>query len=197
MLPLAVEELRSICVLLVADDCLISTRNRALILTQFCLASRNSETAALCWEDLEFRPEGALVLIRKSKRDQEGRGMWKGLLHGKHPETDVVGALKEWADRCGKKRGPIFTRFARGSVDTPLGSERIGQLIQELARRIGLAPADHAGHTLRRGVVTALGIAGVTTLMIGAHTGQSGQTVERYFDKRRALEQNPLARLDL
>ncbi len=63
----------------VAGDDLRGRRDRALLLAGYVGAFRRSELAALNAEDLETRPEGLLVHIRRSKTDPDGRGRHKSL----------------------------------------------------------------------------------------------------------------------
>ena len=48
-------------------------RDVALLLFMFVSAMRRSEVAALLWSDLTFDKRGVVVLIRKSKTDQESK----------------------------------------------------------------------------------------------------------------------------
>jgi site-specific recombinase XerD len=49
-------------------------RDRALLLLGFAAALRRSELVALNVDDIEENAEGILVIIRRSKTDQEGAG---------------------------------------------------------------------------------------------------------------------------
>jgi hypothetical protein len=91
--PLMVEDLRSIVEHLPryssSDDGptgelkLISLRDRALLLVGWTGALRRSELVALRVEDVEFvEGEGVNVYVRRSKSDQEGTGLVKGLSYG-------------------------------------------------------------------------------------------------------------------
>ena len=55
------------------------TRNRALILVGFAGGFRRSELVAILFEDIDFVPEGVKIFIRRSKTDQSGEGMTKGI----------------------------------------------------------------------------------------------------------------------
>ncbi len=55
-------------------DTLMGLRDKAIVLLGFVGGMRRSEIVALDLEDVTFEPEGAIVTIRKSKRDQEGKG---------------------------------------------------------------------------------------------------------------------------
>ena len=53
---------------------LAGTRDRALLLLGFAGALRRSELVGLNVEDLDFREEGLVITVRRSKTDQEGEG---------------------------------------------------------------------------------------------------------------------------
>ena len=54
-------------------------RDKAIILIGFGGGFRRTELISIDYEDLEFVPEGLKITIRKSKTDQFGEGMIKGL----------------------------------------------------------------------------------------------------------------------
>ena len=54
-------------------------RDKSLILIGFGGGFRRTELISIDYEDLEFLPEGLKITIRKSKTDQYGEGMIKGL----------------------------------------------------------------------------------------------------------------------
>ncbi|TXN49716.1 site-specific integrase, partial [Methylobacterium sp. WL2] len=63
---------------------LAGTRDRALLALGFAGAFRRSELVALDVEDLREDPEGLRVTVRRSKTDQEGRGIEKAIPHGRY-----------------------------------------------------------------------------------------------------------------
>jgi integrase len=74
----------------------IDVRDRALLLLGFGAALRRSEIVALDVADVTFVAEGAAVLIRRSKTDQEGAGALLGVPFGSNPDTCPVRALQAW-----------------------------------------------------------------------------------------------------
>lgn len=56
---------------------LAGARDRALLLVGYMGAFRRSELVALDVEDLEDRPDGLAIGLRRSKVDQEGHGRHK------------------------------------------------------------------------------------------------------------------------
>ena len=57
-------------------------RDRALLLTGFAGGLRRSELVGLDVADLRFTPDGVVLRIRQSKRDQEGQGADVGIAPG-------------------------------------------------------------------------------------------------------------------
>ena len=65
-----------------APGSLKGLRDRALLLLRFGGAFRRSELVALDVSDIEFTDDGLRVTIRKSKTDQEGRGVTITIIRG-------------------------------------------------------------------------------------------------------------------
>jgi integrase len=77
-----------------------------MLLIGFGGALRRSELVALDVADIEETETGLLVMIRRSKTDQEGQGATIGIARG-----DVaypVKALRAWLAAAGIEAGPIF-----------------------------------------------------------------------------------------
>ncbi|MFA6300610.1 MAG: hypothetical protein WC642_15685 [Nocardioides sp.] len=69
---------------------------------------RRAELVALTLADVEHKPAGLLLNIRKSKTDQEGHGQTVAVAHGQHALTDPVAALAAWRDVRGATPGALF-----------------------------------------------------------------------------------------
>jgi hypothetical protein len=79
-----------------------------MLLIGFGGALRRSELVALDVADIEETETGLLVMIRRSKTDQEGQGATIGIARG-----DVaypVKALRAWLAAAGIEAGPICAR---------------------------------------------------------------------------------------
>ena len=93
--PLCTDEVEKLA--RATSDDLRGLRDRALVLVGYVGAFRRSELAAFNAEDLEARPEGLLVHIRRSKVDQEGRGRHKTIPYAvERPELCPVRAVRAW-----------------------------------------------------------------------------------------------------
>ena len=54
-------------------------KNKALILIGFAGGFRRSELVSVDYEDIDFVPEGVKIFVKRSKTDQSGEGMTKGI----------------------------------------------------------------------------------------------------------------------
>jgi site-specific recombinase XerD len=63
----------------------IGARDAAIILMGYASAMRGSELVALDLADLELKPGGILITIRRSKTDQEQHGQLVAIAHGATP----------------------------------------------------------------------------------------------------------------
>ena len=83
-------------------------KNRALILIGFAGGFRRSELVAIEYEDLDFVNEGVKIFIKRSKTDQSGEGMTKGIPYFSNSNYCPVIALKNWVKKAEIKSGKIF-----------------------------------------------------------------------------------------
>ena len=91
-------------------------RDRSIILIGFGGGFRRTELISIDYEDLEFVPEGLKITIRRSKTDQFGEGMIKGLPYFPNEIYCPVTSLKKWLEVSKIKSGPIFRRFSKGAT---------------------------------------------------------------------------------
>ena len=74
--------------------------------------------------DVEHKPAGLLLHIRRSKTDQESHGQVVAVAHGQHATTDPVAALNAWRTIRGGTTGALFTRIWATSISRqPLGPD--------------------------------------------------------------------------
>ncbi len=78
------------------------------------------------------------MLIRKSKTDQEGVGLVKGIPAGHNPETCTVRALIAWLAAAGITTGPLFRKVDRhGRVsDKRLSAQSVALVIKYAATAV-------------------------------------------------------------
>ena len=89
-------------------------RDKTIILLGFAGGFRRIELISIDFEDLEFVSEGVKIFIRKSKTDQFGEGMIKGLPYFTNQKYCPIWHLKKWLEISEIKSGPIFRRFSKG-----------------------------------------------------------------------------------
>jgi len=131
-------------------------RDRALLALGFAAALRRSELAALDVPDLEFVDAGVLVHLRHSKTDQEGKGQFVAVPHGK--SLRPVAALRAWLDAAGITEGPVFRPVGKG-IRGPVKPDRlsdksIADIVKRCCAAAGFDAAAFSGHSLRAGFVT-------------------------------------------
>ena len=89
-------------------------RDKSLILVGFGGGFRRTELILIDYEDLEFVDEGVKIIIKRSKTDQFGEGMIKGLPYFSNEKYCPVISLKKWLELSNIKTGPVFRRFSKG-----------------------------------------------------------------------------------
>lgn len=156
---------------------LAEARDRALLLTGFYTARRRSELSALNWRDLtDHAGDGWEMRVRRSKTDQEGRGVTKWLPQA-DPGSDApcpATALREYhralSASLGRRPDPAEAVFVAltsgGSLTlahdggvTRITGSGINDIVQRLTVAAGLAASvaernPYGGHSLRAGFVT-------------------------------------------
>jgi integrase len=175
-------------------------RDRALLLVGFAGAFRRSELVGLDVEDVAFTSNGLVILLRRSKSDQEGVGHKKGLPYGSSPATCPVRALRAWLDASGVAEGPIFRGVDRhGNIKASRLSPRtVALVVKRVAEAAGLDPTEFAGHSLRAGLATSAAAAGVSERIIMQQTGhRSVQMVRRYIREGSLFRENAAGKVGL
>jgi len=180
------------------DSGLKGVRDKALLLVGFFGAFRNSELVGLNIEDVEFTPEGAILTLRKSKTDQEGRGREVAIGYAKRPELCPVRALKEYlAVRRQKGGEALFTRMRHYTLTKErLSAHAVALIVKDYADRLGLDPRQFSGLSLRAGFVTTAALLGATENEIALQTGHKSPTaVWRYIRRASLFERNAMTRI--
>lgn len=178
------------------DDSLQGLRDRAILLVGFAGAYRRSELAALTLADVQFTNDGLVITLRKSKTDQEGEGYIKGIPYGSTPATCPVRALRSWLDASGITTGSLFRSVWKGGRrlrPTPLNDRAIAEVVKRAAAAAGYDPDRFSGHSLRAGLATSAGAAGVDERTIMEQTGHKTTTMVRRYIRRGSLFRNNAA----
>ncbi len=175
-------------------------RDAAVLLVGYAGAFRRSEVASLRIEDVEFVEDGATVLLRRSKTDQEGKGHKRALPYGSHPETCPVRNLRRWLEVLGENEGPIFRPIDRhGNLRrTALSDRSVCEVVKRRAQAAGLNRDRYSGHSLRAGLATAASAAGVSQRSImDQGDWKSVQTVMRYVREGTLFKNNAASSIGL
>ena len=179
--PLELGDIRTMLAEL--DDSLKAKRDKALVLLGFAGAFRRSELAALDVADL--RANGELkITLRRSKTDQEGKGLQKTIPPISDKTVCPVEALRAWLDVAGIASGPVFRKIDRhGNLKAErMTGGAVGKVVKRLAEKAGLDWRAIGGHSLRSGFVTAAIKAGVPGLDIREQTHHgSDQMLHEYY----------------
>lgn len=170
---------------------LLGIRDRALLLLGFAGAYRRSELVSLDVEDITFARDGLRVLLRKSKTDQEGQGITKGIAYGSHLETCPVRALQQWLEASKIKTGPLFCAINRHGQMQPgrLSDKAVVLIVKRQASAAGLDPQLYSGHSLRAGLATSAAEAGVNERTIMKQTGHRSENMVRKYIRMGSLFQ--------
>lgn len=134
-------------------------RDRAILVFGVLGAMRASELAQLQAEDVRTTADGIELVIRRSKTDQHGEGVFKGLMRQATALTCPVDAWRQWQIVRGKHDGPAFNGIARnGSIGTDaLTPDTIGLMVKKRARDAGVKLT---GHSMRATFATLARSAG-------------------------------------
>ena len=176
------------------------SRDRALILTGFGGGFRRTELVSIDYEDLEFVQEGLKIIIRRSKTDQYGEGMIKGLPYFNNEIYCPVKNLQKWLKISKIKSGPIFRKFSKGLslTDKRLTDQTVVLLIKEYLNLAGIENKNFAGHSLRSGFATVAAESGADERSIMAMTGhKTTQMVRRYIREANIFKNNALNKIKI
>lgn len=167
----------------------IGIRDRALITLGWFGAFRRSEVVALEVNDVTFANEGMIVALRRSKTDQEGRGMEKGIPYAGDAALCPVRALRAWLDLAQIGEGALFRPVNRGGAigAKALSDKAVARIIKRAATAAGLDANRFAGHSLRAGFATAAAMKGKGLDAIMRQTGHRSERVARGYIRHATL----------
>lgn len=164
----------------VTDASLLGERDRVLLRLAYESMRRRSELTSLRIEDLARRPDGSgLLLLRRSKTDQEGLGFQIIL------SKTCVETIHTWLDRADLDSGPILRSVTRQqAVGKSLSPCSVARIYKRLARRAGCSEdvvARLSGHSTRVGAAQDLVSRGDSLPQIMRRGGwRSPDIVSRY-----------------
>ena len=158
-------------------------KNRALILVGFAGGFRRSELVEIKIEDIDFVPEGVKIFIKRSKTDQSGEGMTKGIPYFSNSKYCPVNSLKNWIVKKEIKDDKIFD----------MSDKSVALIIKKYTAIAGLDSNKYSGHSLRSGFATSAAELGAEERSIMAMTGhKTTQMVRRYIQEANLFKNNAL-----
>ncbi len=175
-------------------------RDKTIILIGFGGGFRRAELVYLDYEDLEFVTEGVKIIIKRSKTDQSGEGMIKGLPYFSNKIYCPVLHLKKWISLSNIKSGPLFRKFNKGFSlsNNRLTDQTVALLLKSYLTEAGIENKNYSGHSLRSGFATASAESGADERSIMAMTGhKTTQMVRRYIKEANLFKNNALNKIKL
>ena len=200
--PLLINDLKSIIKVINEQeiDEIIKYRDISIVLIGFGGGFRRSEIISIDHEDLEFVSEGLKITLKKSKTDQFGEGMIKGLPYFENETFCPVNNLKKWLSISNIKSGPIFRRFSKGSrlSQKRLTDQTVVLLIKKYLKLANIENTNYSGHSLRSGFATVAAESGADERSIMAMTGhKTTQMVRRYINEANLFKNNALNKIKI
>ena len=175
-------------------------RDKTIILIGFGGGFRRTELVSIDYEDLEFVSEGVKIIIRRSKTDQFGEGMIKGLPYFSNQIYCPVLHLKKWLKISNIKSGPIFRKFNKGFNlnNNRLTDQTVALLLKNYLSVAGIENKNYSGHSLRSGFATVSAESGADERSIMAMTGhKTTQMVRRYIYEANLFKNNALNKIKI
>ena len=163
-------------------------RNKSLLLIGFAGGFRRSELVSIMHEDVDFVSEGVKIFVKRSKTDQSGEGMTKGIPYFANPEFCPVINLKEYIEQEQIKSGKIFE----------MTDKNVALIIKKYSALAGLDQSKYSGHSLRSGFATSTAELGAEERSIMAMTGhKTTQMVRRYIKEANLFKNNALNKIKI
>ena len=175
-------------------------RDRSIILIGFSGGFRRNEIVSLDYDDLDFVTEGLKINLKRSKTDQFGEGLVKGLPYFDNSQYCPVLTLKKWIEVSNINSGPLFRRFSKGSklTNNRLTDQTVALLIKKYLKLAGIESKNYSGHSLRSGFATSAAESGAEERNIMAMTGhKSPEMVRRYIKEANLFKNNALNKIKI
>jgi site-specific recombinase XerD len=175
-------------------------RDRSIILIGFAGGFRRNEIVSLDYEDLDFVQQGLKISLKRSKTDQFGEGLIKGLPYFDNSQYCPVVSIHKWIEISKIDSGPLFRRFNKGSnlSVNRLSDQTVALLIKDYLKIAGIESRNYSGHSLRSGFATSAAESGVEERSIMAMTGhKSTEMVRRYIKEANLFKNNALNKIKI
>ena len=197
--PLTAELLSQMMAAWPARETDLDVRDRALLLVGWQGALRRSEIVRLDWMDVRTVANGYLLTLRATKAG--GDAPDHPIIRGRKPRTCPVralDALRRRAEHGGLPVAgpePVFTSSgSRSGRLSParLGAAWVGAILRKRASAAGMPIEGLSAHSLRAGLLTSAGLAGVPTYRLLEHSRHArSDTLDLYIRGARRLAAHP------
>jgi integrase len=173
------------------DESLMGLRDRALLLVGFASGGRRrSELTAISLSDLKKIKEGYLLMLRRSKTDQGGKGHEVPIL------GEAAKAVSIWLMASGLREGKLFRGFTPNNCLTAgLSGRTVNRIVKKCIAALGMRPDDFGAHSLRSGFITEAGRRGAFLPDAMTLSGHRSLDVAQGYYRDGALLDNPTAYL--
>jgi len=200
--PLLINELKQVINVInqYKDNEIKKFRDKSIILIGFAGGFRRNEIVTLDYDDLDFVTEGLKINLKRSKTDQFGEGLVKGLPYFDNLQYCPVVSLKKWIEVSNINSGPLFRRFCKGPklTEDRLTDQSVALLIKKYLKLAGIESKNYSGHSLRSGFATSAAESGAEERSIMAMTGhKSTEMVRRYIKEASLFKNNALNKLKI
>ncbi len=200
--PILINDLKKIIDVINKEkiDDIKKLRDKSIILIGFSGGFRRNEIVSLNTENLDFVFEGLKITVQKSKTDQFGEGLIKGIPHFENKLYCPVTTVRRWLNISKIKEGPLFRRFTKGSKlsSKRLSDQSVALIIKHYINLTGINSINYSGHSLRSGFATSAAEAGAEERSIMAMTGhKSTEMVRRYIKEANLFKNNALNKIKI
>jgi site-specific recombinase XerD len=175
-------------------------RDKCIILIGFSGGFRRNEIVSLDKEDLEFVFEGVKIKVKRSKTDQFGEGLTKGLPYFESKFYCPVVTLQKWLNISRITKGSLFRKISKASklLENRLSDQTVALIIKKYLNIAGINSSNYSGHSLRSGFATSAAQAGAEERSIMAMTGhKTTQMVRRYIQEANLFKNNALNKIKI
>jgi len=162
-------------------------RDNALLQLGFFGAFRRTEVVKIKFEHIEWKDEGIIILLPRSKGDQKAEGQSVAIPKVRG-DLCPVSVLKQWLDESKIKSGYVFPN----EYGSHIGDHRFYIVVKDGAKAIGLPKwNDYSGHSLRRGFATEAAKRGASLLAIQRQGRWVNiDTMAKYIEEGNCFNQN-------
>ncbi len=200
--PLLINDLKNIINVIdnINKEKILGIRDRTIILIGFAGGFRRNEIVSLNYDDLDFVTEGLKIKLTRSKTDQFGQGLLKGVPYFDNTKYCPVISIKNWIKISKITTGPLFRRFTKGSKlsEKRLTDQSVALIIKKYLELAGVNSRNYSGHSLRSGFATSAAESGAEERNIMAMTGhKSPEMVRRYIKEANLFKNNALNKIKL